>query len=46
MSLRWVGYPPPEGGPNAGEAPMIVKFLNLIAEPSLLRRYVGRHRAR
>lgn len=24
---------------------MIARFLNLIAEPSLMRRYVGRHRA-
>jgi len=24
---------------------MITKFLSLLAEPSFLRRYVGRHRA-
>jgi hypothetical protein len=31
---------------DTGEVAMLTRFLNLLAEPNLLRRYVGRHRAR
>ncbi|MFC0530347.1 hypothetical protein [Phytohabitans kaempferiae] len=31
---------------GTGEVAMIAKFLTLLADPNLRRRYVGRHRAR